>query len=87
MLETGYLLFMHRQEQLFQKTNLKLKVVKIRGIESFGMLCSGYELGESLDKEGIIELNKKEKILVINILRVVEKKLWILLLLLTDQIV
>ena len=23
------------------------------------MLCSGYELNESLDKEGIIELNKK----------------------------
>jgi len=43
------------------KTNMKLKVVKIRGIESFGMLCSGYELEESLNKEGIIELNKKEK--------------------------
>ena len=43
------------------KTNLKLKVAKIRGIESHGMLCSGYELDESLDKEGIIELNKKEK--------------------------
>ena len=25
------------------------------------MLCSGYELDESSDKEGIIELNKKEK--------------------------
>jgi phenylalanyl-tRNA synthetase beta chain len=25
------------------------------------MLCSGYELDQSLDKEGIIELNKKEK--------------------------
>ena len=24
-------------------------------------LCSGYELEESSDKEGIIELNKKEK--------------------------
>ncbi len=43
------------------KTNMKLKIAKIRGIESHGMLCSGYELGESLDKEGIIELNKKEK--------------------------
>jgi len=43
------------------KTNIKLKVVKIRGIESHGMLCSGYELDESSDKEGIIELNKKEK--------------------------
>jgi len=46
---------------IIPKTNIKLKVVKIRGIESFGMLCSGYELEESLDKEGIIELNKKEK--------------------------
>jgi len=43
------------------KTNMKLKVAKIRGVESQGMLCSGYELDESSDKEGIIELNKKEK--------------------------
>ena len=43
------------------KTNMKLKIAKIRGIESHGMLCSGYELEESSDKEGIIELNKKEK--------------------------
>ena len=43
------------------KTNMKLKVAKIRGIESHGMLCSGYELNESSDKEGIIELNRKEK--------------------------
>jgi len=40
---------------------MKLKVVKIRGIESFGMLCSGYELEESSNREGIIEVNKKEK--------------------------
>jgi len=43
------------------KTNMKIKVAKIRGIESQGMLCSGYELDESSNKEGIIELNKKEK--------------------------
>ena len=43
------------------KTNMKLKIAKIRGVESHGMLCSGYELDESSDKEGIIELNKKEK--------------------------
>ena len=36
------------------KNNMKLKIAKIRGIESHGMLCSGYELGESSDKEGII---------------------------------
>ena len=46
---------------IIPKTNLKLKVAKIRGIESQGMLCSGYELNESSDKEGIIELDKKEK--------------------------
>ena len=43
------------------KNNMKLKIAKIRGIESQGMLCSGYELNETSDKEGIIELNKKEK--------------------------
>ncbi len=43
------------------KSNMKLKVATIRGVESHGMLCSGYELGESSDSEGIIELNKKEK--------------------------
>ena len=43
------------------KTKMKLKVAKIRGIESFGMLCSGSELDQSNDKDGIIELNKKEK--------------------------
>ena len=46
---------------VISKTNMKLKIAKIRGIESQGMLCSGYELDESSDKEGIIELNKKEK--------------------------
>ena len=48
-------------DTVIPKTNMKLKVAKIRGIESHGMLCSGYELDESSDKEGIIELNKKEK--------------------------
>ncbi len=43
------------------KTKMKLKTVKIRGIESHGMLCSGYEINQSSDQEGIIELNKKEK--------------------------
>jgi len=46
---------------IIPKTNMIFKVVKIRGLESFGMLCSGYELEESSDKEGIIELNRKEK--------------------------
>jgi len=46
---------------IIPKTNMKLKIAKIRGVESHGMLCSGYELEMSSDKEGIIELNKKEK--------------------------
>jgi phenylalanyl-tRNA synthetase beta chain len=46
---------------IIPKTRIKLKVAKIRGIESHGMLCSGYELNQSSDKEGIVELNKKEK--------------------------
>ena len=43
------------------KTNMKLKIAKIRGAESFGMLCSGNELNQSTDKDGIIELKEKEK--------------------------
>jgi phenylalanyl-tRNA synthetase beta chain len=46
---------------IIPKTKMKLTVAKIRGIESHGMLCSGYELDQSSDKEGIIELKKKEK--------------------------
>jgi len=46
---------------IIPKTKTKLKIVKIRGIESCGMLCSGYELEENSNKEGIIELNKKQK--------------------------
>ena len=43
------------------KTNLELKVAKIRGVESSGMLCSESELNLSDDSEGIIELKNKEK--------------------------
>ena len=46
---------------IIPKNNMKLKVAKIRGIESHGMLCSGYELNESSDKEGIIELAPKSE--------------------------
>ena len=41
------------------KNGMKLSVAKIRGIESFGMLCSESELNLSEDSEGIIELKKK----------------------------
>ena len=40
----------------------KIKVAKIRGVQSHGMLCSEYELGMSKEHEGIIDLPKKTKI-------------------------
>ncbi len=43
------------------KTNFELKVAKIRGVESKGMLCSESELNLSNENEGIIELKNKEK--------------------------
>ena len=42
------------------KTNFELKVAKIRGVESSGMLCSENELNLSDDSEGIIELKNRE---------------------------
>ena len=42
------------------KSNFKLKVAKIRGIESSGMLCSESELNLSNKSEGIIELKNKD---------------------------
>ncbi len=43
------------------KTKMKLKVAKIRGIESHGMLCSESELNISDESDGIIELKNREK--------------------------
>jgi phenylalanyl-tRNA synthetase beta chain len=43
------------------KSNLKLKVASIRGVESSGMLCSGSELNLSDESQVIIELKNKEK--------------------------
>ena len=45
---------------IIPKTKLLLKIVKIRGIESKGMLCSESELNLSDESEGIIELQNKE---------------------------
>ena len=44
------------------KNGMKLSVAKIRGVESFGMLCSESELNLSEENEGIIELKNKLKI-------------------------
>ncbi len=46
---------------IIPKTKMKLKVAKIRGIESYGMLCSENELNISNESDGIIELKKTEK--------------------------
>jgi phenylalanyl-tRNA synthetase beta chain len=42
------------------KSNFKLKVAKIRGIESTGMLCSEGELNLSTENSGIIEIKNKD---------------------------
>ncbi len=46
---------------IIPKTNFELRVAKIRGVESKGMLCSESELNLSDESEGIIELHNKEK--------------------------
>ena len=45
---------------IIPKTKMKLKIVKIRGVESHGMLCSESELNMSNESEGIIELKNKD---------------------------
>jgi len=42
------------------KSNLKLKIASIRGIESSGMLCSESELNLSNESHGIVELKSKD---------------------------
>jgi len=42
------------------KSNFKLKIAKIRGIESSGMLCSADELNLPNESDGIIELKNKD---------------------------
>jgi phenylalanyl-tRNA synthetase beta chain len=37
--------------------NFKIKKAKLRGVESYGMLCSAEEIGFGEDNDGIIELN------------------------------
>ena len=46
---------------IIPKTKFELKVAKIRGVESMGMLCSENELNLSENSEGIIELKNKDK--------------------------
>ncbi len=43
------------------KTKMRLKVAKIRGVESHGMLCSESELNISDESDGIIDLENRDK--------------------------
>ena len=45
---------------IIPKTKFQLKIAKIRGVESRGMLCSESELNLSDESEGIIELKNKD---------------------------
>tara|TARA_B100000963_G_C22633161_1_gene676080 strand:+ start:552 stop:2954 length:2403 start_codon:yes stop_codon:yes gene_type:complete len=45
---------------IIPKTNFQLKIAKIRGVESKGMLCSESELNLSEESNGIVELQNKE---------------------------
>ena len=45
---------------IIPKTKFKLKIAKIRGVESRGMLCSENELNLSNESDGIVELKNKE---------------------------
>ena len=45
---------------IIPKTKFQLKIAKIRGVESKGMLCSESELNISKESEGIIELQNRE---------------------------
>ena len=68
------------------KTKFELKIAKIRGVESSGMLCSESELNLSDESDGIIELKNKEKILEKAILPISQRDLLILQLLPIEQI-
>ena len=46
---------------IIPKTKFEIKIAKIRGVESRGMLCSENELNISSEKDGIIELKNKDK--------------------------
>ena len=45
---------------IIPKNQMKLSVSKIRGVTSYGMLCSESELNISNESEGIIDLNVKK---------------------------
>ena len=56
---TGLLTVYAPPGAVIPKNKMKLKIVKIRGVESKGMLCSESELNLSEESAGIIELKNK----------------------------
>ena len=46
---------------IIPKTKMEIKIAKIRGVESRGMLCSESELNLSKESDGIVELKNKDK--------------------------
>ena len=50
------------------KTKTKLVVAKIRGVTSYGMLCSESELNLSDESDGIIELSSKYKKILVRVI-------------------
>ena len=59
------------------KSKIKLKIAKIRGVESRGMLCSENELNLSGESAGIIELKDKNSKIGKSFLKALVKKLLI----------
>ena len=59
---------------IIPKTKFQLKIAKIRGVESKGMLCSENELNLSNESEGIFNSKIKKMILERVILKVNQKK-------------
>ena len=56
------------------KNQIKLEVSKIRGVTSYGMLCSESELNLSDESEGIVELSSKKYDLKVNFIKRKEDK-------------
>lgn len=56
---------------IIPKNQLKIKVTNIRGIDSYGMLCSESELGLSDESQGITELDSKNLKLEVVILKII----------------
>ena len=59
MLKEGLITIYAPPGAIIPKTKTKLTEAKIRGINSYGMLCSESELNLSDESDGIAELSKK----------------------------